>query len=152
MTKKIFIHSKEEIFSVRDLSELLYNIDNIYKILIFEKEEKKKLFYYKVKLPLKDALLINRISKESPFGIEISPSITYGDILQTLVSIISIAAAIRLNNQNQTKDKKDKENLRNFIRRELERKRIKISEELVSEIAKLSKRRIKIEIVREEEN
>jgi hypothetical protein len=67
MIKKIFIQSKEEIFSVRDLSEFLYNIDNIHKLLVFEREGKEKAFYYRVKLPLKDALLIRRISKQSPF-------------------------------------------------------------------------------------
>jgi len=38
--KKIIIHSKEENFSLSDLSELCYNINNIYKVLIFKKERK----------------------------------------------------------------------------------------------------------------
>jgi len=99
--KKIIIHSKEEHFSLSDLSELCYNINNIYKVLIFDKEKKKSLkYYYRAKLPQKDVLIVDKISKASPFSLEISSAITYVDIIQTLIGVISIAIAIRTNRNN----------------------------------------------------
>ena len=54
--KRIVIHSKEEKFTLGDLSELCYNINNIYKVLVFDREKKKALtYYYRAKLPEKDA-------------------------------------------------------------------------------------------------
>ena len=100
--KKIIIHSKEDKFTLSDLSELCYNINNIYKILIFDKEKKKTLkYYYRAKLPQKDALIVDKIFKASPFSLEISSAITYGDIIQTLVTIIGVAIAIRQNRNNR---------------------------------------------------
>ena len=44
---------------------------------------------------------MEKVSKASPFSLEISFAITYGDILQTLVTIIGIAIAMRQNRNNQ---------------------------------------------------
>ena len=40
---KIIIHSKEDKFTLGDLLELCYNVNNIYKLLVFDKEKKKSL-------------------------------------------------------------------------------------------------------------
>lgn len=150
MPKKIIIHSKEDKFTLSDLSELCYNINNIYKILVFDKEEKKKLqYYYRAKLSEKDALIVNKISKESPFYLEISSTINYGDILQALITIIGIAIATRQNRNNAGR-KVSNERINEEIKDRLREARIKQTEELVAEVRKLSKRKIRIEAIREE--
>jgi len=143
--KKIIIHSKEDKFTLSDLSELCYNINNIYKILIFDKEKKKTLkYYYRAKLPQKDALIVDKISKASPFSLEISSAITCGDIIQTLVTIIGIAIAIRQNRNNRERKVTNKE-INEEVRIRLRERNIQQKDELVAEIRKLSKRKIRIE-------
>jgi glycerol-3-phosphate cytidylyltransferase-like family protein len=69
-----------------------------------------------------------------------------------LVTILGIVITLRSNKQKKKRDKDNKDNLKNIIREELRRNEIIESEELVSEIIKLSKRRIKIERVESEES
>ena len=138
------IYSKDEKFTLSDLSELCYNINNIYKILILDKEKKKKSRYYLKKLPDKDSLFVDKISKQSPFFIEISSAISWMDIIQTLIGVIGIAGMLKQNRPNNRKEIREK------TIKELRRKRIKISDELISETIRLSKRRIRIEEILED--
>lgn len=129
---------------------MCYNINNIYKVLVFDKEKKKSLtYYYRAKLPEKEALIVEKVSKASPFSLEISSAITYGDILQTLVTIIGIAIAMR-QNRNIQKRKITHQEINEEIKIKLREKNIKQSDELVAEIRKLSRRKIKIEEIREQ--
>ena len=147
---RIVIHSKDERFTLADLSELCYNITNIYKILVFNKEKKKTIrYYYKAKLPEKDALFVDKISKFSPFSLEISSTITYGDILQTLVTILGIAIAMRYSRTNLDR-RLLKGEIKEEIKIKLREKNIEPTEELVVEVEKLSRRKIRIEEIREE--
>ncbi|MBU1005682.1 MAG: hypothetical protein KJ561_07660 [Nanoarchaeota archaeon] len=146
---KIIIHSKEDKFTLSDLSELCYNINNIYKILVFDKDKKKSLkYYYRAKLPQKDALIVNKISKQSPFSLEISSAITYADIIQTLIGIIGIAIAIRQNRTNRERKITNQE-INEEIRIQFRERNIEANDELVAEVRKLSKRKIRIEEIRE---
>ena len=146
---KIIIHSKEDKFTLGDLSELCYNVNNIYKLLVFDKEKKKSLqYYYRAKLPEKDALMVDKVSKASPFSLEISSAISYGDILQTLVTIIGIAIVMRQNRNNQDR-KVTHQEVNEEIKIQLRQKNIKQTDELVAEIRKLSNRKIRIEEIRE---
>ncbi len=138
------IYSKDEKFTLSDLSELCYNINNIYKILILDKEKKKKSRYYLKKLPDKDSLFVDKISKQSPFFIEISSAISWMDIIQTLIGVIGIAGMLKQNRPNNRKEIREK------TIKELRRKRMKISDELISETIRLSKRRIRIEEILED--
>ncbi len=148
--KRIIIHSKEEKFTLGDLSELCYNINNIYKVLVFDKEKKKSLtYYYRAKLPEKDALIVEKVSKASPFSLEISSAISYGDIIQSLIAIIGIAIALRQNSNNR-ETRVTNEEINEEIQVRLREKHIRESDELVAEIRKLSKRKIKIEEIREQ--
>jgi hypothetical protein len=147
--KKIIIHSKEDKFTLSDLSELCYNINNIYKILVFDKEKKKSLkYYYRAKLPQKDALIVEKISKQSPFSLEISSAITYVDIIQTLIGIIGIAIALRQNNNNRQRRITNQE-INEEVRIQLRERNIEPTSELIAEVRKLSKRKIRIEEIRE---
>lgn len=146
--KKIIIYSKEDKFTLSDLSELCYNINNIYKILVFDKEKKKGLqYYYKAKLPEKDALLVDKISKTSPFSLEISSNLSA--IIQIFIGIIQIAIALRPNRNNLNRRLTSRE-ITEEIKVKLAQKDIKQSNELIAEIRKLSTRKIRIEEIREE--
>jgi hypothetical protein len=147
--KKLIIHSKEDQFTLSDLSELCYNINNIYKILVLNKENKKSLkYYYRTKLLQKDALNVERISKQSPFSLEISSAISYTDIIQTLIGIIGIAIAVRQCRNNNRRKITNKE-ISEEVSIRLREKNIESTPELVAEVRKLSKRKIRIEEVRE---
>ena len=146
---KITIDSKEDKFTLSDLSELCYNINNIYKILVINKEKKKSLkYYYRAKLPQKDALIVEKISKQSPFSLEISSVISYTDIIQTLIEIIGIAIVVRQSRNNKERKMTNKV-ISEEVRILLREKSIEPTSELVAEVRKLSKRKIRIEEVRE---
>ena len=92
--------------------------------------------------------MVDKVSKASPFSLEISSAISYGDILQTLVTIIGIAIAMRQNRNNQDR-KVTHQEVNEEIKIQLRQKNIKQTDELVAEIRKLSNRKIRIEEIRE---
>ena len=63
MKNKIRIYSKEENFTLSDLSELFYNINNIYKLIIlYKKKEADKIkYYFKYKLSDKNSLFVEEL-------------------------------------------------------------------------------------------
>jgi len=139
MRDAIRIYSKDEKFTLSDLSELCYNINNVYKLIIFDREKKENIkYYYRNKLSDKDSLFVEKVSKQSPFFLEIASEVV--GIIGVIVGIINISISLR-------RRPIDRREVKEVVRHELREFNIRISEELVNEVIRLSKRRIKIEEV-----
>ncbi len=147
MKNKIRIYSKEDNFTLSDLSELFYNINNIYKLLIFDKkkEEKRKKYYYLQKLSDDESLFVEEISKKSPFYLQLSVSDVIG-VIGIFIGVLNIAMVLRNLVDERGYNRRE---IKEIVVEEFGRENIRFSEELVRETIKLSKRRIKIERIEE---
>ena len=148
----IRIVSKSAKLTLRDLSQFLYLLDNIYKAELFLKTERKYAvpYFYRQKLKDSESLYIARIEEKSPLHLIIVSSLPYKDISHILVEIIKIAIALKVGKyagRRIERPRQDRELRRSFVRRELEYRRLAHDDLIVEEIVKMSYSRVDIEEV-----
>lgn len=146
----IRIKSKSDKFTVNDLSQFLYHLDNIYKAEVFLLQGKEYNIsnFYGMKLKDSESLFVGPISKQSPFDITLVPTVTDGEIASILLGIIQtiISVTRQKDKSKQHNDKKENET-KNMIQIEFERRDIEHNDVIREEALKITFLNIKIEDV-----
>ncbi|MGI0046433.1 MAG: hypothetical protein ACREBB_04505 [Nitrosotalea sp.] len=143
----IRIKSTSDKFTLRDLSEFLYHLDNIYKAEVFllQNIEYEKSDFYKIKLKDSESLFVGPISKKSPFDIILVPTITIGGMAGIIFGIIQIIINLK-NSKNEKNNykKSEKSKITITIRHEIERKQIPHNDIVLDEIKEVIDSKIDI--------
>lgn len=145
----VTIVTKSAKLTLRDLSEFLYHLDNIYKAELFQKIKRKYTipYFYREKLKENEALYIARINEQSPLHLIIVPSVSYGDLLNTLMQIIAVVVAVKLasGNRRGAGQRQEKERRRTEVRMEMERREIRHDDMIVEEVVKMTYSKVDID-------
>src|SRR5690348_15111085 len=93
----IRIKSKSDKFTVNELSQFLYHLDNIYKAEVFLLQGKEYNIsnFYGMKLKDSESLFVGPISKQSPLDLTLVPTITGDGIAATILGIIQTVISVK---------------------------------------------------------
>ena len=146
----IRIVSKSVTLTLRDLSEFLYHLDNIYKAEFFLKTERTyRPYFYRQRLKDYESLYVARIEERSPLHLIVVPSLPYRDIIYTLTEIIKIVIELKARQmiEREYSSRQRRELLRYEVKRELEIRRLMHDDLVVEETVKLTESRVDLESV-----
>lgn len=146
----IRIVTKSKKFTVQDFSEFLEHLNILYQDLVFLYNGRDYNIpdFDKAIRRHSEPLYVAEITKKSPLNIVVVPSISYGDAIQSALSILAILISLRSKHNKKTqRDSEGEEHLKREIKKALETDNKIYNDALVREMMELYYNRIEMDKV-----